>query len=236
MKYVATAVTFTIALIAGLAPTAASATPIPVVTVTGMQFPSATTMTINSRVGGVDERVYAGAFATIASDQAGSFASWCVDIFQTTSFNDHVKDYHIETGIFALGTEKTSLLERLATESLGLVKDATTSAAFQLAIWEIINETNTRFDVTWGSFSATGASDNSIALANTWLRGLPGASTVPAYGLSVLMSPTHQDLGTFTKVPEPSTIAVLFAGLVGFVLAGRRNSSRVAKRVDHALE
>jgi hypothetical protein len=227
MKRTASILAFSFALIGGLAAIAASATPISLVTVTNMQFPSPTTVTIHSQVGGVNERVYAGAFATTASDTVGSFESWCVDIFQATTFNDHVKDYHRETGVFALGATKTSLLERLATESLGLVKDATTSAAFQLAMWEIVNETNARFDLTRGKFRATGASDNSIALANSWLKNLPGANTVPTYDLSVLMSPTHQDLGTFTRVPEPSTIAVMFAGLIGFVMAGRR---KMAKR------
>ena len=76
-----------------------------------------------------------------------------------------------------------------------------------------------------GDFYAFNVSDGSLALANTWLKNLPGAGSPTTYKLSVLSSATHQDLGTFTKVPEPSTLAALGIGLLGFFGARRRRKS-----------
>lgn len=199
----------------------ASATPVTVLS--GNMFYSAPdAVTINSARDNIHESVYSGAFSTAATDQSGLFAAWCVDIFQSTNFNESVKDYSRVSAITALGVSKANSLQLLANESLGLVHDGKTSSAFQLAIWEIVNETGNHFDLTKGSFSASGSSYGAIELANSWLIGLSSGDVATRYDLAVLASPSRQDLAVFTRVPEPGTLALLALGVLGFAATRRK--------------
>jgi len=226
MKKTALAIALMMTALTGLVSTSASATPTTSVTVTGMEYNPASTVNIVDTQGPVGENVYSGGFVTVASGTVGSFETWCVDIFQDTTFGAQINNYTRETGLAALGATNLSLLERLATESFSLVDNSLTSSAFQLAIWEIVNENVNTLSLSNGNFSANGASDGSIALANSWLSNLPSATAPVAYTINVLVSATNQDLAYFTAVPEPSTIPLLLAGLLAFVVFRRRASQK----------
>jgi hypothetical protein len=180
------------------------------------------THTPQSKASSLTEVAYVGAFNTTAAGFEGGFESWCVDIFQNTYFNQVVTDYQSEASGASLGTKLTSI-QRLAAEALGQVHDAGTSAAFQMAIWEILNEEGSSFSLSSGNFLAYNASNgnNSVDIADEWLRHLESFSS-NEFNLTTFVSPTRQDLVTFTKVPEPATLATFGIGLIGLLMARRK--------------
>ncbi len=159
-----------------------------------------------------------------------SFQSWCVDIFHSFGFASQSSDI-LNTATSIFGASKATDLGRLATNHYANVASqatlGATSAAFQLAIWEIVNEnTGNLYSLSAGAFTATGTG---AALATTWLNELnntPSASTyyvniweVQGDGPSGMGS---QDVAVFTSVPEPETYALMLAGLGLLGFSARR--------------
>jgi hypothetical protein len=195
-------------------------------TVTGWEYPgSVTQATIRNNSPYSQSRVYAGGFVTNAGGE--SFISWCVDIFQNTYFGQTVNDFNKTTGVAALGATKADALGRLATHALGSVNNRATSGAFQLAAWEIVNETNGSWNLTNGNFRASDVTNNSRSIAQGWLNALAGVKSL--YTVHVWQSRSRQDLAVFERVsvPEPATLALFIVGLGGAAFAVRARRAAV---------
>jgi hypothetical protein len=179
----------------------------------------------------------AGGFRTynLTTDPArqNSFQSWCVDIFHSFSFP--ALGTAVSNGASVVfGAAKAADLGRLFTNFHSAIDSTastgTNQAAFQLAIWEIVNETAGSYSLGSGDFRATGTG---ASVAASWLNQLnTNASLSSAFNVdiwSMLQGASGtgpQDVAVFTPIPEPQTYAMLLAGLglMGFV-ARRRSRS-----------
>jgi hypothetical protein len=198
-------------------------------TVTGFEYPGPTTVQITNTSPTTSANVYAGGFrATAGGDW---FTAWCVDIFQQTIIGETVNDYSLENAVSALGASKIDALGRLATLAYGAINNAATSGAFQIAIWEIINEvTGNPYNLAAGNFKASNGSNGAIALAQSWLDNLGAGPSL--FTIDFWKSPTRQDLIVFrpiVSVPEPAGIALLALGLLTATWAWRRRLAQIRR-------
>jgi hypothetical protein len=168
--------------------------------------------------------VGAGGFATILNGGA-SFTTYCIDLYQTLNFADPAyTTYSIVPGSLHAFANMNANADLGRLFGAGhIVNDAVTSAAFQIAVWEIAYEkTGTAYDVTSGSASFAGSGTGptaALTLATSWL-GTLGSNGVP---ITTLESPDHQDVVYATPVPEPETYALMMAGLGVVMFMGRRS-------------
>ena len=155
-----------------------------------------------------------------------SFLAWCLDV---QGWLTSPATYSLLTGTdFYTGTAgavKIGALERLATAVLPYVNTKGESGAFQLAVWEIINETAGPYGLASGNFTVASASDGAYDLAGQWLTKLNnGTFSADTMTLSVWkdVNKQTQDLAVFTnRVPEPDIYALMGMGL-GLLAWSRR--------------
>lgn len=163
--------------------------------------------------------VNAGAFRGLLNGQGIRF--FCIELNQYFSFGNTYRDYTIskpEDFRFARITELFGSFGNVAFSS------TLNSAAFQLAVWELIYENPASgYDLDTGAFQVTDDHNHAatVALANAWLESL-GSPSATQHGIR-LHSQTHQD---FILLPEPATLALLTLGLLLIVALRRRQAQR----------
>jgi hypothetical protein len=104
--------------------------------------------------------------------------------------------------------------------SFGNFPNTTTSAAFQLAIWEIWFDTDNNLNLSTGAFRADpGTSPAVVNLAQGYLNAIGNGSTpAPGWTLYEFTSPDKQNYLSVTnspplrQVPEPSVLLLIGAG------------------------
>lgn len=159
----------------------------------------------------------------VAGPEPTAFLAFTAELTQTLKIGVPY-DYAEVDGVTRFGADKAADLSRLLGVAPTFVTDAISSAAFQVALWEIIYETGPGYDLGSGAFTGgplTGdpATDAAFAQINTVLGYLDAyAPTVP---VNALTNPTFQDLLVVT-IPEPGSWALMLAGLGACGFAARR--------------
>jgi hypothetical protein len=162
---------------------------------------------------------------------------YCIDLFQTISFGTLYSDY-TTTSLAADAQITAARKGEIAQLFHGFyapsLTSSTKSAAFQLALWEILYETGPTLNVDGGDLANKGVNyaknpntqSAVVLLADSWLGGL-GSFSTDLGGFTTYRSPEHQDQISYrpistSAVPEPPTWALIFAGLGTFAFIVRR--------------
>lgn len=166
---------------------------------------------------------------TPGSTQA--FISWCVDIFQfipggTGQYTENIGATNLSAAIRNdLGRLATLALAAATTPGAG---SGNYAAAFQLAIWEILYNRTSPYNLANGTFYSNYQGSNAaFNIASGWLNTLntnPGLTS--NYTMNTYLSSSLQDQITFVAVSEPGMLALLGLGLIGAVVARRQSQRR----------
>ncbi|HZY88977.1 MAG TPA: hypothetical protein VFE78_29400 [Gemmataceae bacterium] len=175
----------------------------------------------------------------------GNFGGFCIDINQNIYPNQppvtfqvaNLKDAPVPGQ--SMGQLRANLIGELWSNDYSqALTSSSNAAAFQVAIWEIINETNTDthgnlvLNVSSGQFWVTDSTPNSTALttANNWLSGLELDGLGKTANLIALTSTQFQDYvvqAPATATPAPSGLVLGgMAAVSGALVAGWRRLRR----------
>lgn len=171
---------------------------------------------------------YSGAAGQFSGALNGaSFTTYCADLLQSFSFGTTYTDYSIVGGVAAWGAQKSADLDRAFSAFMraGYPTNADQSAVAQAIVWEILYETSGTYGFGSGSFKATSTDAATQGVLNTinW-PALPAEAIT--FHVDQLYSRSTQDFVVVTEVPEPSTYALMFAGLVGIGFVARRRTEQ----------
>lgn len=189
----------------------------------------------NQAAGGFTMKVNANPAPTDPQFKAGnSILTWCIELTQSISSGSSYN--YTTTDLTAANLGWAGKLQQLIAQNYQTVLSAAnsiTSAAMQLAIWEVVYEpANSNLDLSNGNFRATATNKDSTSarnMAQSWLENLSGSADTGKYKIVMLTSKSAQDLVTVLPTPIPAA-ALLFGSALGLggLLQRRRRATPAA--------
>lgn len=184
---------------------------------TGFQpGPQAVYYTFDETPGGAS----AGQFAFEVDGGSDTLLAWCIDLAHTLIQTKTPYTHNASL----LQPAVIGKLDRLFTQHYAKVVDAITAAAFQIAVWEYVYDTDG--DLSEGRFKLSSTTAEAVAVEAAEFVTLGSESG--GYTLTFLQSTPasgakSQDLVTATPIPLPAAGWMLLAGLAGLAAARRRS-------------
>jgi hypothetical protein len=212
----------------GPAETASVFAPVSLPGGSGPYYIGRSNFTINSFTNGV------GLSHTNPLGSAGSSTTaYCVDL-QTLIYGNTTATWDVElldaapTAGPMGGTKANKVTDLLVKHESSVGSDAAKAAALQAAIWEVIYENTSTYDVTSGGLYLSGLSASAVSYANLWLSE-PVTSDYTTDKTYALLQIGTQDFGWILPgsrtppVPEPITMfsAFMAIGSLGMYIRKR---------------
>lgn len=168
---------------------------------------------------GNDKGANAGQFEFLVDGGPDTLLAWCVDLAHTLIQTNTT--YTPGASLFSPSVVEN--LDRLFTQHYAKVVDAITSAAFQVAIWEYVYDTDG--NLATGDFRLRSSTADAVEIRAAEFVTLGAESG--GYELTFLKSTPasgakSQDLVTAAPIPLPAAGWMLIAGLAGLAAARRR--------------
>ena len=173
-----------------------------------------------------------GAFTGTIDPSPDPITFFCFELTQSFGFGSpYTYDDSVQSG------GKFDTLSELFTEAFATSTSSTlNSAAFQLAVWEILEETtpvSLSPGGTQGTFYVTNDHGNTttVAAANALIAGLPASGV---YTIHLLHNESNQDFVygvptiTLRKVPEPGPLSLVAVALIALFAVRRRAGTKPA--------
>lgn len=164
----------------------------------------------------IDSPVYDGTFNAgqfeLSIDGIEDIMAFCIEVTQGLRDGSTYED---TPNLF--DNAVVANIDRLFTSAYDTVTSGIAAAAFQVALWEIVEDTATGLDLTSGAFLTPANSDSNQQqvrdTAQSYLDGLATAET-GGFALRFLAGPDSQDVVTFERLPTPSQVPLPVSGLL----------------------